>query len=83
MHGQGCPLFDIVHPAFPLPTTASPILQDALKDGFGEAFVACNMSEPRKFSSVVVLQHLTGRMLFRRPAGDGKRTMSGTAEMKD
>ena len=24
-HGQGCPLFNVVHPAFPLPTTASPI----------------------------------------------------------
>ena len=28
-HGQGCPLFDIVHPAFPLPTTASPTLLSA------------------------------------------------------
>ena len=24
LHGQGCPLFDVVHPAFPLWTTASP-----------------------------------------------------------
>ena len=24
--GQGCPLFDVVHPAFPLPTTASSTL---------------------------------------------------------
>ena len=31
-HGQGCPLFDVDHPAFPLPTTASPTLQGALKD---------------------------------------------------
>ena len=31
-HGQRCPLFDLVHPAFPLPTTASPTLQHALKD---------------------------------------------------
>ena len=30
------PLFDVVHPAFPLLTTASPTLQDALKDGLGE-----------------------------------------------
>ena len=37
--GQGCPLFDVVHPAFPMPTTASPTLQDALKDGFGVAVV--------------------------------------------
>ena len=34
-HGQGCPLFDVVYPAFPLPTTASPILQGALKNGWG------------------------------------------------
>ena len=39
-HGQGCPFFD-VH----LPTTASPTLQGALKDGVGEAVVACDMPE--------------------------------------
>ena len=33
-HGQICPLFDIVHPAFPLPTTALPTLQGALKEKF-------------------------------------------------
>ena len=32
-----------VHPAFPLPTMVSSTLQDALKDGFGEAVVACDM----------------------------------------
>ena len=47
--GQGCPLSDVVHPAFPLPTTASPTLQGALKDGFGEAVMACDMPEPGKF----------------------------------
>ena len=26
-HEQGCPLFDVVHPAFPLPTRASPTLR--------------------------------------------------------
>ena len=36
-HGEGCPLFDVVHTAFPLPTTVSPTLQHALKDGFGKA----------------------------------------------
>ena len=36
------PLFDIVHPAFPLPTTASPTLQGAMQDSFGEAVVACD-----------------------------------------
>ena len=51
-HGQGCPLFDVVHPAFPVPTTASPILQGVLKDGFGEAFVACDMPEPCEFPSL-------------------------------
>ena len=39
-HGQGCPLFDVVHPAFPFPTTASPTFQSALKDDFGEAVLA-------------------------------------------
>ena len=32
-HGQGCSLFDVIHPAFPLPTKASLTLQGALKDG--------------------------------------------------
>ena len=31
-HGQGCQLFDVVHPAFHLPTTPSPTLQGALND---------------------------------------------------
>ena len=44
-HGQGCPLLDVVHPAFPLPTTASPTLQGALKEGFGEAVVAGDMPQ--------------------------------------
>ena len=51
-HGQGCPLSDVVHPALPLPNTATPSLQGAPKDGFGEAVVACDMPEPRKFSSL-------------------------------
>ena len=33
-HRQGCPLFDVVHPAFPLLTTASPTLQGTLRDEF-------------------------------------------------
>ena len=48
-HGQGCQLIDVVHPAFPLPTTASPTLQGALREGFGEVVVACDMPEPYKF----------------------------------
>ena len=37
LHGQGCPLLDVVHPAFPVPATATATLQGVLKDGFGEA----------------------------------------------
>ena len=51
-HGQGCPLFDVVHPAFLVPTSASPTLQGSLKDGFGEAVVTCDMQEPCKFLSL-------------------------------
>ena len=41
-----------MHPAFPLPTTASPSLQGALKDGFGEAVMACDMPETCRFPSL-------------------------------
>ena len=51
MNGQGCPLFVVVHPAFPLPTMASPTLQAAPKDGFRQAVVAYDRSEPCKFPS--------------------------------
>ena len=50
--GQGRPLFDVAHPAFPLPTTASPTLQGARNDGSGGAVVACDMPEPYKFPSL-------------------------------
>ena len=44
LHGQGCPLFGVVHPAFPLLTVASPTLQGALKeDGSGEAVMVCDL----------------------------------------
>ena len=49
---EACPLFDVIHPAFPLSTTASPTLQDALKDGLGEDFVACDMPKPCQFLSL-------------------------------
>ena len=39
-------LFDVVHSSFSLPTTASPTLRDALKDDFGEAVAAYDMSKP-------------------------------------
>ena len=45
-HGQGCPLFDVVRPAFPRPTTTSPTFQGALHDDFGETVTAHVMSEP-------------------------------------
>ena len=51
-NGQKCPLFDVVHPAFSLPTRAAPTLQGAMKDGFGEAVVACDRPEPCKFPSL-------------------------------
>ena len=38
-----------VHRASLLPTTASPTLQGALKDGFGEAVAVCDMPEPCEF----------------------------------
>ena len=48
----GCSLFDVVHPAFPLPTTASPTLQDAVKDFFFvEAVVAYDTLERCEFPS--------------------------------
>ena len=37
---------------FPLPTTASPTLHFALKNGFEEAVVACGMPTPSKFPSL-------------------------------
>ena len=49
---QGCPLFDVVHSAFSPPIVASPTLQGALKDGFGEAVTAYDMPEPCKFPSL-------------------------------
>ena len=51
-HGQICPLFDVVLPTFPLLNTESPTLQGALKDGFGETVLACDMLEPCKFLSL-------------------------------
>ena len=37
-HGQGCPLFDVVLPAFPLPITVSSTLQRAQGTSFGYCF---------------------------------------------
>ena len=41
-HEQGCPLFDVVRPAFPLPITPSHSLQGDLK----EAVMVRDMPEP-------------------------------------
>ena len=49
---QGCPLFDVVHPAFPLLTTASSTLQGVLNDGFGEAIKVCDLPEPCRLLSL-------------------------------
>ena len=51
-YGQGCPLFGVLHPAFPLPTMASPTLQGVLKDDFAKAVVACDIPEPCTFPSL-------------------------------
>ena len=55
-HRQGYPVFDVVLPAVPLPTMASSNLQGALKDGFGEAVVPCDMPKPCKFPSLDTCQ---------------------------
>ena len=55
-HGQGCPVLDVLYPAFALPTMVSPFpplpFQGAMKSGFGEAVVACDLPEPCKFPSL-------------------------------
>ena len=48
-HKQRCPLFDVVHPAFPLLTTALPILQGALTDSSAEVVTVCDTREPWQF----------------------------------
>ena len=48
----GVSTLGFVKPAFSLPTIPSSTLQGALKDGFGEAVMACDMSEPCKFPSL-------------------------------
>ena len=51
-------------PAFRLPTMASPTLQGALNDGFGEAVAACDMPEPFKRSSSGIPDHLCYFIFF-------------------
>ena len=44
--GPGCPHFEVVCQTFLLPPAVLPTLQGALKDGFVEAVVACDIPEP-------------------------------------
>ena len=46
----GMSIFDAVHQAFPLPYHS---VQGALKDGFGEAVVECDMPKPRATAKIV------------------------------
>ena len=43
-HGQGCPLFDVVHRAFPLPTTAWPTHTTCPEGWVGEAVVVSSLA---------------------------------------
>ena len=49
---EGCPLFDVVRPAFALPTRPSLTPQDALKDGFGETVMVLDMPQPSEHLSI-------------------------------
>ena len=53
-HGQGCPLYDAVHSAFPRPTTALPALQGALKDCFADCHGIFDMHEQCKLHGVLI-----------------------------
>ena len=41
-----------------MPATVSPALHGALKDGFGEANVACDMPETLEFPSVLAIRNM-------------------------
>ena len=56
MGGWGYPLINVVHLAFSLLTTVLPTPQGALKDGSGEAVMACNVPEQCKFPSLYSCQ---------------------------
>ena len=45
-HGQTCPFFEVVQPAFPLPATELPALQGVPEDSFRGVVVASDMTEP-------------------------------------
>ena len=48
-NGQGCPLFDFVHPATPLRIMASPAFHDSLKDDSGQAVASYQLSSSSLF----------------------------------
>ena len=73
---QGCSLFDVVHPAFPLPITVLPTLLGALKNGFGEAVMACDMPDPCKLPSLDSCQK---RFLWTHILQDYSATSSASA----
>ena len=50
--GMGRDVHDVVHPAYPLPTTASSTLYSALRDGFREVVVARDMPDPCEYPSL-------------------------------
>ena len=51
-HWQECLLFDVFRLAFLLPTSASPALQGAVKNGFGKAVMVRGVPEPCQFPSL-------------------------------
>ena len=63
--GRDVHSFDVVHPAFPLSTMASSTLQGAMKDGFGEAVMACDMPKlcKKKQSELVALNRQVTQQL--------------------
>ncbi|KAH3696061.1 hypothetical protein DPMN_083524 [Dreissena polymorpha] len=50
VHGKGCPLFDIIYPAFLLTATTSTSLQRALKNNIAQSEVPGNVYKPSGFS---------------------------------
>ena len=66
-HWQGCPLFDVVHPAFPCRPRRHPSCQGALKAVLEGAVMACDTPEPCK---IPACQKTDKRDLFSNSASD-------------
>ena len=45
---------DVVHPALPMPTLASPTFKGALQHGFDQDNMACDMPKPCEFHLLIV-----------------------------